>query len=151
MYTLVLDIHSWMRWVAIITGVLAMFAALTGRSSAGDAKAERFGKFFIIALDIQLLLGVLLYFVLSPNTKAIMSDMGAAMKDPVARFWAVEHGVTMLAAVAIAHIGKVMARKAANPRAKQMRLTMAYMLSTILLLAGTPWPGMKAGRPLFRL
>jgi len=151
MYELVLAVHSWMRWAAIITGVLATFAALSGRSSEGDAKAERFGKFFIIALDIQFLIGLLLYFVLSPTTKAILNDFGAAMKDPVARFWAVEHGVTMIAAVAIAHIGKVMARKAPNPRSKQMRLTLAYMLATILILVRTPWPGMTGGRPLFRL
>ena len=151
MYTLALAIHSWMRWAAIGMGVVATFAALTGRSSEGDAKAERYGKIFVIVLDIQFLLGVLLYFVLSPNTKAILNDFGAAMKDPVARFWAVEHVVMMVLAVAIAHMGKVMARKAANPRAKQMRLTFGYMLATILLIAGTPWPGTKAGRPMIRL
>jgi hypothetical protein len=150
MYTFVLLLHSWLRWAAVITGILATAAAYTGRSSEGSAQADRWGRMFIIALDVQLLLGLLLYFVLSPNTAAILEDFGAAMRDRNARFWAVEHGVLMLFAVVMAHAGRVMSRKARDAKSKQMRLAIFLTLATLAMLAAIPWPGMSNGRPLFR-
>jgi hypothetical protein len=73
------------------------------------------------------------------------------MKDPTSRFWAVEHLATMFAAVAIAHVGRVLARKAATPAAKRTRLMVCFGLSTILMIIGMPWPGRPGGRPLFRV
>jgi hypothetical protein len=32
-----------------------------------------------------------------------------------------------------------------------MRLLICFGLATILMIAGIPWPGMRAGRPLFRI
>ena len=86
MYDLVLTAHSWLRWVALIAGLMAAVMA-----AAGPNRADRWGLILVIALDLQLLLGLALYLVLSPNTSAIFGNFGAAMRDPVARFWAVEH------------------------------------------------------------
>jgi hypothetical protein len=102
-------------------------------------------------LDIQLLLGLVLYFFVSPITAAIREDFGAAMRDPIARFWAVEHVVLMLLAIVFAHLGRVLGRKAPTPERKRRRALICYGLAMIALLAATPWPGMSAGRPLFRL
>ena len=147
MYSLVLALHSWLRWVAIAGGVGATAAA----TSPGSDGSEKTGLLFMIALDLQVVLGIVLYAFLSPNTAAIMKDFGAAMRDPVARFWAVEHVTMMVAAASFAHLGRVLARKAATPVAKRTRLLVCFALSTVLMIAGTPWPGMPAGRPLFRI
>ena len=98
-----------------------------------------------------MLLGLLLYVVLSPTTAAIRQDFGAAMSDPVARFWAVEHLTLMLAAVIVAHVGRVLARKARSPHAKRIRMLACYTLATLAIVAAIPWPGIRAGRPLFRV
>ena len=110
MYSTVLLLHSWVRWLALIAGVGATFSAL-GKGDARLQGAERWGRIFIIALDLQLLLGLILYGVLSPYTAAAMRDFGAAMRDPALRFWAVEHLTMMLSAVILAHVGRVLARK----------------------------------------
>jgi hypothetical protein len=146
MYELVLTAHSWLRWVALIAGLMAVVMA-----STASPRADRWGLILVIALDIQLLLGFALYLVLSPNTKAILGNFGAAMRDPVARFWAVEHVSLMLFAVVMAHVGRVLARKAASPAAKRKRLLVCFALSTMAMIAATPWPGMASGRPLFRV
>lgn len=145
---IVLVLHSWLRWFAILSGLGATAAAL---SAPGSDRSEKSGLLFMIAMDLQMVLGILLYAFLSPNTAAIMQDFGAAMRDPVARFWAVEHVTVMVAAVVFAHLGRVLARKAATPAAKRTRLLVCFGLSTVLMLGGTPWPGMPAGRPLFRI
>jgi len=151
MYTIILVIHSWVRWIALVTGFGATLAAIMGRVEGKDSPADRWGLFLILALDIQLLLGLLLYLGLSPNMKEILANFGEAMKRPDTRFWAVEHTTAMLAAVVVAHVGRVLARKAMTPASKRTRLLVCFALSTILMLAGMPWPGRPGGRPLFRL
>jgi hypothetical protein len=149
-YTLVLLLHSWLRWVVIIAALLATGSTFTSRPAGGADPADRWGLIFMITLDLQMLLGLLLYFALSPTTAAIMNNFGESMKDPVARFWAVEHITMMIVAVILAHVGRVLARNAKTPGSKRMRLMVCFTLSTLLILGGTPWPGMPAGRPLFR-
>lgn len=105
----------------------------------------------MIALDVQMLLGLILYFGLSPTTAAIRADFGAAMQNPVARFWALEHLTTMLLAVVVAHVGRVLARRAATVQGRRMWMTTGFGLATLLMIAATPWPGMRVERPLFRM
>src|SRR5438067_2050687 len=87
MYSAVLILHSWIRWIALILGVMTTFAAFTDRT-AGQSTTDRWGLFFMMVLDIQMLLGLLLYLVLSPFTTAALHDFGAAMRNPALRFWA---------------------------------------------------------------
>jgi heme A synthase len=151
MYNIVLFLHSWLRWVALIAGVIATLAAFMSTPRARTDRSETWGLVLMIALDVQMLLGLLLYLALSPNTAAIFNDFGAAMKDPTARFWAVEHVTMMLAAVVVAHVGRVLGRKARTPESRRRRTLICFGLATILMFIGTPWPGMRAGRPLFRI
>jgi hypothetical protein len=151
MYTAVLALHSWLRWGAIIAGVLAVASLASSKSSKDAGQGEKWGLFFMIALDLQLLLGLALYLFISPNTTAMFADFGAAMRDPVARFWAVEHVALMLVAIVLAHVGRVLARKAPTPAAGRSKMLMCFVIALIAIMAATPWPGMRAGRPLFRI
>jgi hypothetical protein len=150
MYTAVLIFHSWFRWIALILGVMATFAAFTDRS-AGQSTTDRWSLFFMMVLDIQMLLGLLLYLVLSPFTASALNDFGAAMRDPALRFWAVEHASLMFFAVVIVHVGRVLARTARTPQSRRTRQIVCFSLATIAMIAATPWPGMANGRPLFRV
>jgi hypothetical protein len=147
MYTTVLVIHSWVRWVALVAGIGVTFAALRRQNST----AERWALVTMMTLDIQMLLGLLLYLVVSPNMAAIRANFGEAMKDPVSRFWAVEHLTAMLVAVILAHVGRVLARKAKTPDALRLRLLVCFGLATVLMIVGMPWPGRPGGRPLIRI
>ncbi len=102
-------------------------------------------------LDLQMLLGLLLYFALSPFTAEAMKNFGAAMRDSNLRFWAVEHITSMFGAVILAHIGRALARKASQADAQRRRLLICFGLAAALMLIGIPWPGFANGRPLFRL
>lgn len=150
MYTIVLALHSWVRWIALIAAVGTTLAALRGKVTGPDSLADRWGMVAMMVLDTQLLLGLLLYFVLSPNMAAIMDNFGGAMKDPALRFWAVEHTASMFAAIALAHVGRVLARKATSSAAKRTRLLICFGLATLLIVLGMPWPGRPGGRVLFR-
>ncbi|SRR6266487_4408376 len=150
MYAHVLAVHSWLRWLALVASVGAAFAALRGQVHSDNSLADRWGLFAMTALDLQMLLGLMLYLWLSPNMQPILSDFGAAMKDPALRFWAVEHVSAMFGAVVLAHAGRVLARKAKTADAKRTRLLACFGLATVLIVLGMPWPGRPGGRPLFR-
>jgi hypothetical protein len=93
---------------------------------------------FVASMDVQLLIGIALYAV-SPLVQLALSDMGAAMSIHELRFFAVEHLSIMLVAVALAHVGSALARRAPDDRGKHGRALLWFGLSTIALLAGIPW------------
>jgi len=152
MYTATLLLHSWLRWVVIVLGLLAVVKAITGRSSgrAWSPAEARAGRLFAIALDVQVLLGLLLYFVFSNLLSVAREDMGRAMASPTIRFWLVEHLTGMLVAVALAHIGSVRVRKASTDAVKYGRAALFYGLALLAVLLASPWPGLPHARPLFR-
>ena len=126
-------------------------SAVVRQGEAGARRADLWGLFLMMALDIQLLLGLLLYFVLSPFTSRALADMSAAMRNPRLRFFAVDHVTMMLAAAILVHVGRVLARKAAGADEKRMRLLICFGVALFAMLAGIPWPGLASGRPLFRI
>jgi hypothetical protein len=153
MYELALTIHSILRLVVLALLLYALFRAIAGwlgRKSWTDADRKA-GLFLTIAADVQLLLGLLLYFVWSPFTQQARADMGAAMKDKELRFWAVEHLTIMLLALVAIHLTKVLARKAKTDAAKHRRGAIGYALTLLLIIGGSPWPGGRFDRPFVRL
>ena len=150
MYTTVLTVHSWIRWIALVAAVGATLAAMRGKADGANSLTDRWALVAMMVLDLQLLLGLLLYFVVSPNMRAILDNFSGAMKDPAQRFYAVEHTSAMFVAIALAHVGRVLARTAPTPAAKRTRALICFGLVTLLLILGMPWPGRPGGRELFR-
>jgi hypothetical protein len=152
MYPTVLVLHSWLRWIVLVAAVAATVGA-AGDQTIGvfSKRADRWGLILTIALDVQLLLGLLLYLVLSPFTAGVRANVSVVMRDPTLRFWNVEHLSTMLLAIVLVHLGRVIAKKAATPESRRRRLLVCFGLATVLIFAGMPWPGSRVARPLFRL
>jgi hypothetical protein len=152
MYPLMLVVHSLLRWVVLAAGLVAFGRALAGMRGrrAWTAADDRAGQLFVGMLDLQLLIGIALYLVFSPITRAAFQDFGAAMGNSMLRFWAVEHILGMVIAVALAHIGRVRTRRAMDPVRRHKLTAIFFGLALVAILATIPWPGMPAGRPLFR-
>ncbi|MCI0519941.1 MAG: hypothetical protein L0Z70_06745 [Chloroflexi bacterium] len=140
MYPIILASHNLLRWVALILGILAAFRAIFGWLGKWEwtPTDRKTGSFFGMVLDIQIVLGLLLYFFLSPFTSAALRDFGAAMADSGLRFFAVEHAFTMFLAAVFAHLGSILARKAEGA-AKHARAALWFTLALAALLAGMPW------------
>ena len=152
MYSSALWLHSLLRWAVLLTGAIAWFRSIGGGTAKRPwtAKDELWGFLFTVSLDIQLLVGLVLYFILSPLMKIAFQDFGGAMANSSLRFWAVEHIAGMIIGIALAHVGRVKIRKAAND-ARRHRLAMIYFgLALVAICASIPWPGLPVGRPLFR-
>ena len=152
MYSAVLILHSWMRWAVLLLAVLVIVRAWSGLSARKlwDAADRRGLLLFTIAIDLQTLLGLILYLGVSPVIALAFQNLGAAMRNGSVRFFLVEHALGMLIAVALAHVGSVKVKKAADAQAKH-RLALTFVAVTLVVIAlSIPWPGLAAGRPLFR-
>lgn len=153
MHEITLTLHTYLRWgillLLILTAARAIVGALGGKPYSPTD--QRFGLLTMIALDLQLLLGLALYFLLSPTTKMALSNFGAAMASRTTRFWAVEHVSLALLAVFLVHFGRVLARKATSDRKRHRRIAVTFFLALACTLAAIPWPFIAGiGRPWLR-
>ena len=152
MYDVLMVAHSWIRWAVLLLGLYAFARSASGRltqrpwTPVDDAT----GRWFVISVDIQVLIGLLLYFFFSSYTMAAWRKMADAMADDVIRFWAVEHVVGMLAATAFVHVGRVRIRKATDSRRKHFAAAIFFGLALVLMLLSIPWPFGSIDRPWIR-
>lgn len=135
--------HGLWRWAVLAAAMASIVSAIRGL--AGVPVGRKAGVLYIGALDLQILLGLLLYFT-SPLVSSAWLNISAAMKAQELRFFAVEHPTAMLIAAVLAHIGSVRARKAPGARSRHARLLLWHALSLGAILIGIPW-----WRPLWRL
>jgi hypothetical protein len=147
MYPLVLTLHSLVRWAIVIVGIVAIVRAFMGwRGGKPWAQLDdRLGLAFTSVMDLNLLLGLLLYFVLSPITTGALRDMGAAMGNSALRYFAVEHILIMIIAVVVAHIGRSRSKKAATDTGKHKQAAIFFTAAMVLVLLAIPWPFLSAG------
>jgi hypothetical protein len=152
MYDFVLLAHSWLRWLVLLAGLAALARAFTGVNTRRPWTPldDRGGMLFTAALDLQMLLGLVLYAFLSPVTQSAFVDMAAAMRAAPIRFFAVEHPVGMIAAIALAHVGRVRIRKATDSESRHKRALVFFGLALLVLLLSMPWPIGPGARSLFR-
>jgi hypothetical protein len=152
MYDLLLFAHSWLRWLVLLAVLMAVARAAGGVSSRRPWTPvdDRAGVWLTASLDLQMLIGIVLYGFLSPVTKSAFVDMAAAMRAAPIRFFVVEHPVGMIVAIALAHIGRVRVRKAATSEAKHKTALIFFGLALVVLLLSIPWPVGPGARSLFR-
>ena len=120
---IIIDIHSWLRGLvllALIGGAGIGFV----RNSRGEPWQEGFFSLAVIVVDVQVLLGIIIWIFNSGW------DQGF--------FFAVLHPLMMLAAVAVAHIGLVRARKRNDTRSNLI-VAYAFVISFVFVVMAVPW------------
>ncbi len=152
-YEIVLVLHSWLRWAVVLLAFVALARSLRGWLGRHDFTGtdHRTVRLFVAACDMQLLLGLVLYFWLSPITPKSIAALKAGMKVASLRFFAVEHLAMMLAVIVLGHLAAISARKAGTPTARHKRLTIYFGVIVALIAVGVPWPWTTNVRPLFRM
>jgi cytochrome c biogenesis factor len=141
MYTTFLFIHSWLRWI-----ILALFLFTIIKSFMGMSGNKEYGKgdnalaaSMVGTLHLQALIGLLLYFVLSPITINAFGGDVSPMKDAGIRYWAVEHIFMMIVAVVVAQIGRSKAKKKTESAAKFKTQAIYFTIALVLILSRIPW------------
>ncbi|MEN9959727.1 MAG: hypothetical protein RLZZ474_1971 [Bacteroidota bacterium] len=141
MYSIVSTVHIVLFVLVFILGINVIARALRGRSNnslftESDRKA---GLFFMISLHTQLLIGLALYFFLSPITATALADFGAAMKNPELRLVAVEHISVNIIAIVLATVNNAKNKKAIADAAKHKNALIFTLAALVLILSRIPW------------
>lgn len=140
MYEIILKSHNGLRWImlALLLFVIARsWSAYAGKKSFGKLDNATGGALVGIS-HLQLLLGFILYFGLSPKTQAAFADFGAAMKNQELRLFAVEHILTMVIAVALIQVGRIFSKKAADDSQKFKKMAFFTTFALLLMLSRMP-------------
>ena len=109
MHTGLLHLHSVLRWVGLLLMLITIVDSLVRIYRPFLNNERKLSLLTMIVLHTQLLIGIALYFVSPFVANAIES--GNIMKDPVNRFYLVEHFLGMALAIALVTIGHVKAKK----------------------------------------
>ncbi len=151
MYQILLYLHSWGRWLVLLTGLVAVLQAYSGWTGnrpftkANNGLSAAFTGF----MWLQVLVGLGLYFGLSPWGLNGIKQYG--MKDPTARFFGVEHIAVMIIATVIAQVGRIALKKAPDGALRHKKAFIYFGIALLLVLLMIPWGIWNPARPAFRL
>ena len=152
MYSSALWLHSLLRWAVLVSGLVAWFRAIGGHTAKRPwtPKDELWGLMLTISVDIQFLVGLILYLFLSPITMFGVRNLVAAMQNSTARFFTVEHLAGMVIGIALVHVARVRIRKSTDAARKHRTAMIFFGFAMVAIIISIPWPGMPVARPLFR-
>lgn len=142
MYTTIQFIHSYWAYLVVLIVTLATLNALVGNFSKREysPKDFRISLFALIVTHIQLLIGLVLFFVSPRGLQSISNNgMGVVMKDSLLRLNAVEHPFVMILVVIFITIGYSKHKKKLVSASKFKVLAIFYTIALILLLSRIPW------------
>jgi predicted acyltransferase len=139
MYTGLQHLHSGIAYLALlallIVIALMLIGALSGREFS--EKDRKIAMIAFIICHIQLLVGLILYFV-SPLGFQLLTG-GGAMSDPAARLTALEHPLINIIAIVLISIGYIRAKKMTVSKSKFRSIYMMYAIGFVLILSRIPW------------
>ena len=135
MYTGIKHLHSTLAYVLlaalIISFLYVLFAYM--QKKGYNRKMALLG---FISAHLQLLVGFIMYFV-SPY--GVNNLSGDAMKDPIARLYALEHPLMMLISIVLISVGYIKAKKMTDPVKQNKTVMIYYLIGIILVLSRIPW------------
>jgi hypothetical protein len=152
MYSVLLTLHSLVRWLVLISLLVAIFRAYQGW--LGNKPFTRFDNtsriVAVIIAHIQLVLGISLYCI-SPVVRYFLNYFKVAVHERQIRFFGMEHITMMLIAVVLITIGSAKAKKQATDKTRFKTLATWFTIALVIILASIPWQfSPLTSRPYFR-
>ncbi|MDI1254902.1 MAG: hypothetical protein PSV16_02285 [Flavobacterium sp.] len=135
MYEFVQKFHSGWAYITLALLLLAVVNALIGFTGKKEfaSKDKKIALFALIASHIQLLVGLVLYFV-SPKGSNLFGLM-----DKDSRLTSLEHPLINLIALTLITIGWSKHKKLLTSESKYKTFLIFYGLGLLLILSRIPW------------
>jgi hypothetical protein len=128
----VLQLHAIWRWVLLIAAIIVLVKALIGWLGKRPFTKldDQLGMAFTMIVDIQVLLGLILWLFHQPG----LQNLSQAMGNAALRFIVLEHPILALIALAFAHIGRSRSKKLTDATAKHRTSFVFYLLSLVFIV-----------------
>ena len=136
----ILYLHSYWAYITLFALIAAIINAAIGSVYKRNfaIKDLRLSLFALIFSHIQLLIGLILYFI-SPKFNWWKDGVGAVMKNSTYRLYLVEHPITNILAILLITVGWSLHKKQILSSKKFSRISIFYLLGLLLLLSRIPW------------
>ncbi|MEY8020604.1 hypothetical protein AB8P51_07235 [Muriicola sp. SD30] len=134
-------LHSYLAYIVLILLFLAVANAITGLVSNRMftmGKDLRLSLFTLILCHIQLLVGLILWFISASGFSAIKT-LGMGGLNSAARLLAVEHPFVNILALALITIGWSRHKRFLEGKKKFKSIALFYGLGLVLILSRIPW------------
>ena len=140
MYNILKTVHSYWAFFVLTILFIAILNALIRIISKKSFNSTdlRISLFGLIFSHIQLLIGLILYFI-SPWFDQWSSLGMGIMKNNESRLYLVEHPITNILAIFFITIGWSLHKKQNESSKKFLRISLFYGFGYILLLSRIPW------------
>ena len=141
MYSLLKNLHSYLAYMVLLVLILAILNAFIGKIKGKDFESKdlRLSLYGLILSHIQLLIGLILYFVSPWFNQWSNLGVGGVMKAAQARLYLVEHPFTNIIAIILITIGWSLHKRQSDPGKKFLRIALFYGFGLLLLLSRIPW------------
>ncbi|MFB6453895.1 hypothetical protein ACE38W_01390 [Chitinophaga sp. Hz27] len=152
MYSALVFLHSYIRWMVVLSIAYAIFRAARGyylrRPFTATDNAVRHWTSTIA--HIQLIAGMTVY-TQSPVVKYFWQNKSTAVADFSVTFYALLHLILMILAITILTIGSAMAKRKATGHEKFKTMLIWFSIAFIIIFLAVPWPfSPLSSRPLLR-
>lgn len=136
MYDFIQKFHSGWAYLALLVLVVAVVNSFMGLSSKKEftSKDRKIALFALIAIHIQLLVGLIVYLV-SP----LGLDSLGQMSDKVLRLTSLEHPLINIIGIVLITIGWSKHKKSLTSESKFKTFSIFYGLGLLLILSRIPW------------
>ncbi|WP_310378789.1 hypothetical protein [Flavobacterium sp.] len=136
MYDFIQKFHSGWAYVALLLLIIGVANSLFGMFSKKEftTRDRKIVLFGLIATHIQLLAGLILYFV-SPLGLASLGQMA----DKALRLTSLEHPLINIIAIVLITIGWSKHKKQVTSESKFKTLSLFYGLGLLFILSRIPW------------
>ena len=152
MYSIVLILHSMLRWLVLLTLSYAIFRAYKGfRTQSKFTNFDNKVRHWTATIaHIQLAIGMLVY-IKSPIVKYYFSDFKNLINNWNLTFFSLFHFILMISAIVIITIGSAKAKRK-NTDIEKFSTMLTYLsIGLIIIFIAIPWPfSPLANRPLLR-
>lgn len=131
MYTGLLATHSYLRYFILLFLIIVIVMSLVGllNKTPYSKRFDKVNLFLFICAHTQLLLGIILYLT---GDRVVFG--GETMKTPALRYFAMEHPLMMIIAIALITIGRISAKKTAVDQQKHKRLLIYNTLALVIVI-----------------
>jgi len=135
-YEIIQKAHSGWAYLVLLFLAIAIVNAFIGLASRSEftGKDRKLGLFGLLFTHIQLVIGLILYFI-SPLGKAVLGQM----KDPALRLTSLEHPLINIIAIVLITVGWSRHKKLTTSKAKFKSFAIFYSIGLVLILSRLPW------------
>ena len=136
MYEFIQKFHSGWAYLAVLALIIALINSLFGFFTKKEfvAKDRKIALIGLATLHIQLLIGLILYFVSGKGFDSL-----GQMSNPELRLTSLEHPLINLIGIALITIGWMKHKKLTTSESKFKTFSIYYGLGLVLILSRIPW------------